>query len=105
MVSVTALWLPILLSAVFVFVVSSILHMVFTYHNSDLKGLPDEEGVREALGKFNIPPGNYFVPYAANSKERNSAEFKEKMVRWPLSLPWLKARLQWAKNCSCGLFI
>ncbi len=35
MVPLSALWLPILLSAVIVFVASSILHMLLPYHRSD----------------------------------------------------------------------
>ena len=49
MVPVTALWLPILLSAVIVFVASSILHMVLPIHKSDYRKLPEEERVRDAL--------------------------------------------------------
>ncbi len=37
MISLTELWLPILLSAVFVFIVSSILHMVISIHKGDFK--------------------------------------------------------------------
>ena len=46
--SVMELWLPILLSAVGVFVVSSIVHMALGYHKSDCKGFPDEEALLEA---------------------------------------------------------
>src|SRR5262245_8077348 len=56
MVSMLALWLPILLSAVLVFVVSSIIHMVFKYHRNDFLPLPDEDAVRAALGKQNLAP-------------------------------------------------
>ena len=48
MVSVFSLWLPILLSAVFVFVVSSIIHMVLKYHNSDFAEAPKEAEVMDA---------------------------------------------------------
>jgi len=34
MVSLAALWLPILLAAVFVFIASSIIHMVLPYHKT-----------------------------------------------------------------------
>jgi len=40
MVPLSALWLPILLSAVIVFVASSIIHMVLPYHRSDYQQLP-----------------------------------------------------------------
>jgi hypothetical protein len=51
MVALTALWLPILLSAVLVFVVSSAIHMMATWHRNDLKRLPGqgEEAVRQAI--------------------------------------------------------
>ena len=42
MVTVPALWLPILLSGVLVFVVSSIIHMVLSYHAGDSRAVPDE---------------------------------------------------------------
>jgi len=41
MVPIMSLWLPILLSAVFVFIASSIIHMVLGYHKG---GLPVLEG-------------------------------------------------------------
>lgn|GEM_PF-4561169 len=40
---ITVLWAPILLSAVFVFVVSSIIHMVLKYHANDFKKVPDQD--------------------------------------------------------------
>ena len=38
MVSLADLWLPILLSAVLVFVASSLIHMVLGWHRHDFKG-------------------------------------------------------------------
>ena len=46
MVSISALWLPILLSAVIVFVASSIIHMVLPVHRGDYRKLPEEDRVR-----------------------------------------------------------
>ena len=43
MIYISTLWLPILVSAVFVFIVSSIIHMVLKYHRNDYKQLPDED--------------------------------------------------------------
>lgn len=86
MVSLTALWLPILLSGVFVFVASSIIHMVLGYHKSDFKGLPDQDRVQEALRGFNIPPGDYFLPHADSLKESSTPEFIEKCKKGPVAL-------------------
>ena len=85
MIAITSLWLPILLSAVAVFLLSSILHMVFTYHNSDFKKLPSEDPVMDDLRKHNIPHGEYVLPYAKDNKERNTQEFKEKMNKGPVA--------------------
>jgi len=62
MVSIVSLWLPILLSAVAVFLVSSVIHMVFQYHKNDFVKLPSEDEVMDDLRKANIPPGEYHFP-------------------------------------------
>ena len=42
MVGLTSLWLPILLSAIVVFILSSVIHMFLGYHNSDYARLPGD---------------------------------------------------------------
>jgi len=86
MVSLLSLWLPILLSAVIVFVVSSIIHMMLPYHKSDFNGVKDQDDVQAALRPFKIPPGDYFLPHCANFKDRNSPEFQEKFENGPVML-------------------
>jgi hypothetical protein len=83
MISVVSLWLPILLSAVAVFILSSVIHMVFGYHNTDFKKLPSEDQVGDDLRKANIPPGDFIFPHAADMKERNSQEYKDKCEKGP----------------------
>jgi hypothetical protein len=84
MVSLSALWLPILLSAVIVFVASSIIHMVLSYHKNDVKKVPREEDVMAALRPFNIPPGDYAMPRPASMKDMGTPAFKEKMTKGPV---------------------
>jgi hypothetical protein len=84
MVSLTALWIPILLSAVLVFVVSSIIHMASPWHKNDYPRIPNEDAVRSALRPLNIPPGSYMVPRPASPKEMGSPEFAEKMKTGPV---------------------
>ena len=74
MISIAALWLPILLSAVLVFVVSSIIHMLLPYHKSDFGKVPEEDGAMDALRPFDIPPGDYVMPCAGSSQEMKSPE-------------------------------
>src|SRR5438093_10674592 len=81
-----ALWLPILLSAVIVFVASSIMHMVLAYHKSDYRKLPDEDRVTDALRSAGATPGRvYFFPYYS-FKEMKSATVIEKLKRGPVGL-------------------
>lgn len=83
-VALTSLWLPILLSAVAVFVASSLIWMVVQYHNSDWQKLPDEEGTRSALK--GIPPGQYSLPHAADNKARQSEEWQAKYAEGPAAM-------------------
>jgi hypothetical protein len=86
MVSILSLWLPILVSAIFVFIVSTAVHMVFKYHNSDFARLSDEDGVMQDLRKYNIPPGDYAMPRAVTSKEMAAPEYAEKAKNGPVAL-------------------
>jgi hypothetical protein len=61
----TSLWLAVLVSAVVVFIASSIIWMVLPLHKKDWKTLPDEDGFMRALGAMNIPPGLYSFPNCA----------------------------------------
>ena len=85
MVSLMSLWIPILLSAVIVFIVSSVIHMLLPYHRSDFGKVPSEDEVMEALRKFNIPPGDYVLPYAGSPEAMRSAEFTEKRAKGPVA--------------------
>lgn len=84
MVSLMSLWLPILVSAVFVFIVSSIIHMLLQYHNNDFRGLNDEEGVMNALRPFNLEPGEYVFPKAESHKEMAEEGFVKKLESGPV---------------------
>lgn len=83
MVPILSLWLPILLSAVAVFVISSIIHMLLPYHRSDYGELPEEDKVMEALRSFNIPPGDYVMPCPKSIKNMKTSEFIEKRTKGP----------------------
>ena len=78
------LWLPILLSSVIVFVVSSVIHMVLPWHKSDYPKVPNEEKVMDALRPLAVPPGDYMIPRPSSTQEMRSPEFAEKMKRGPV---------------------
>ena len=68
MVPVLSLLIPIALSAVFVFIASSIIHMATPWHKGDFKTIPNEGGALDALRPFNIPPGDYMAPRPASMR-------------------------------------
>jgi hypothetical protein len=104
MVPLPDLWLPILLSAVFVFVASSVIHMVLPYHKKDCLQLPGEEQVMAAMRAQGVKPGQYMFPRASSMKEASSPEMVAKLNRGPVGVltvmpngPWNmgKSLTQW----------
>jgi hypothetical protein len=84
MASIASLWLPILVSAVLVFIASSIIHMVLPYHRSDYGRLPAEDDVMDALRPFNIAPGDYLMPAPGGPEAMRSPEFIAKREKGPI---------------------
>jgi len=103
-VPVLSLWLPIVLSAVAVFLVSSLIHMLLPYHNSDFKRLPDEEKVLERLSGIDLPPGEYVFPWSDNGKEMNKPEFKAKLERGPAGFLNVFPKGCWSMGPSLALW-
>jgi hypothetical protein len=85
MVSIASLWLPIVLSAVFVFILSSVIHMLLTYHRSDVAAVPQEDQVMNALRGFSIPPGDYVMPHAGSAAGMKTPEYQEKLAKGPVA--------------------
>jgi hypothetical protein len=86
MVPIHVLWLPILLSAVIVFVASSIIHMVLPFHKTDYRKLPDEDKVLDTLRAVGVTPGReYRFPFC-KPKEMKTPEAIEKFKRGPVGL-------------------
>jgi len=84
MITPTALLLPSLVSAVLVFLVSSIIHMFTKWHANDFSRIPNEEAVLDALRPFKLAPGAYAAPRPKDMKDMGSPEFKAKSTRGPV---------------------
>lgn len=80
MILTTTLWLPILLSAVFVFVAAAIVWMALPHHRTEWKGLPNEEAARAALK--GLAPGQYVVPWCS-PEHMNDPEHLKKREEGP----------------------
>ena len=85
-VPVASLWLPILLSAIAVFVVSSILHMVLPLHRKDYRKLSNESEAMATLRKGGVAPGLYHFPWGNNPKEMSSPEMVARLKEGPVGL-------------------
>jgi len=85
MVPIAALWLPILASTVLVFVASSLMHTVLSYHKDDFRRLPDEDAFLDATSDLEIPPGDYVVPHAASTEALKSEAYRRKLKHGPVA--------------------
>ena len=114
MVPLTALWLPIIVSAVIVFVASSIMHVLLKYHEGDCRQLPDEDKVMAALRAVALSRGLYMFPYGGH-KEMKSPAMVEKYKQGPVGMmtvfpsglpPMAKFMAMWFVYCLIiGFFV
>jgi len=83
MVPLASLWLPIVVSAVIVFLASWIVHMFLPLHRGDYEKLPNEDAVLDNFRSLNIPSGQYLAPYANSPAQMQRPEYLEKRKRGP----------------------
>jgi hypothetical protein len=114
MVPLAALWLPIIVAAVIVFIASSIMHMVLPYHRSDYSQLPDEDKIRGVLRAANLKRGLYTMPFCTHKDMKSPAtteKFKEGPVGFITIMPsgppaMAKFLIQWFVFCLIiGFFV
>ncbi|MEO8671101.1 MAG: hypothetical protein ABI411_07280 [Tahibacter sp.] len=98
------LWMPILVTAVLVFIASALIHMVIRWHNSDYKKLGNEDAVRAAIRDGAAGPGQYSLPHCQDMKDMQQETMQQKFVQGPIGLLTLRkngpptmgaALLQW----------
>jgi hypothetical protein len=90
MVELSSLLLPILLSAVLVFIVSSVLHMALKYHHAGLKRFANEDEVAAAMRKGQSGPGVYHIPFCIDHKQLATPEYQKKFEEGPVGLITLR---------------
>jgi hypothetical protein len=84
MVPVMSLAIPILVSAVLVFIASFIFHMLLPFHRNDLRLLSNEGEVQDALRRLKIAPGDYAIPCAPTPADMKKPEFMDRMKKGPV---------------------
>lgn len=109
-----SLWLPVVVSAVAVFIVSAIVHMVLRYHRADFKRLSDEDSVAAAVRKVGPSPGVYAIPYCAEMAQMKDPAMRKKFEDGPVAhlivrrngLPGMGKNLaQWFLLCFLVSFV
>lgn len=75
------LWVPIVLSAVGVFIAATVAHTVLPHHHGDWAKLPDEEGFLGAV-RGKLAPGQYMFPHCDPS-QRKDPQAMERMKAGP----------------------
>lgn len=104
MTDLAALWLPIVVSAVFVFVLSSIVHMAPLWHRNDYPPVPNQDAARAAIRALGIPPGDYMMPRTFDAAEMKSQEFQAKMVEGPQLIMTVMPNQPWQMGRTLGLW-
>ena len=83
----TALWLPIVVSAIGIFAASAVIHMVLRWHQPDYRQFPNEDEIRAALRAGNSQGGGqYALPYCASPKESGTPEMQKKFAEGPIGI-------------------
>ncbi len=79
--TIMSLWLPILVSAVVIFIAGAVIWMAMPWHKTDFRKTADEEAVRAALKSTG--PGMYTVPNCPDAAAFKDPEMQQKLVDGP----------------------
>ncbi len=90
MAFVAQLWLPILLSSLFVFFASALAWMVMPHHQKEWGKLPSQDAVLAALRAQPAPPGLYTVPGVNNPADRKDPAWRAELERGPSAMITLR---------------
>ena len=84
-----ALWLPVVLSAVFVFIGSSLIWTMLKWHNGDWKRVGPEADLQEALRKAGVTTGQYMFPHmdpSATDKAAAKQAWQDRYAKGPVGV-------------------
>ena len=81
MVTITSLWLPILVSSALAWIAAALIWMVLPHHRKDWAKVSDEDAARRALK--DLEPGQYNVPHVTTRAEAETPEGRAKFDEGP----------------------
>jgi hypothetical protein len=88
-VALGALWLPIVLSAVLVFIGSSLIWTMLKWHNGDWNRVGQEADLQEALRKAGVTTGQYMFPHMdpkATDKAASKQAWMDRYAKGPVGV-------------------
>lgn len=88
-------WVPIVVSAVIVFIASFLTHMVLPLHKSEFKKLPDEDATMAGLA--GVSPDLYMFPFMSGPEDMKSPDYLAKVQKGPNGMVIL-----WPKPVNMG---
>ncbi len=104
MALLAALLLPIVLSAVAVWIASAVGWMFVGHHANDTQTLPNEPATLDTLRSCNIPPGQYSFPFMRHN-EGNTPEGREKWIKGPAGMLTVFSMPNMGKNMGLSFLI
>jgi len=85
-VSLSELWLAILVAGSLCWIASAVIHMLLKYHNADYASLANEDEVSELLRAKSLVPALYNLPYCADMQEMGSEAMQKKFNDGPVAM-------------------
>lgn len=84
-VTLTDLWMPILLGAILAWMASAAIHLALKYHNGDYRQLANEDEVAAAIRNGSPSPGLHSLPYCVDMKQMNDPAMQAKFTNGPVA--------------------
>lgn len=84
-VTLTDLWMPILLGTLLAWIASAAIHLALKYHNSDYKQLANEDEVAEAIRRGSPSPGLHSMPFCKDMSQMGEPEMQAKFTSGPVA--------------------
>ncbi|HET9293279.1 MAG TPA: hypothetical protein VFO06_03230 [Gemmatimonadales bacterium] len=98
MVSLSQLWLPILLAAVVVHLAGFVMWMAMPHHRNDWSRLPNEDGILGALRSAGVGAGQYNFPHPPTREAMKDPAFIAKCEAGPMGHLIMAAPGKWNMN-------
>ena len=109
-----SLWLPVVVSAVTVWLVSAVVHMALKYHRADYRQLADEDSIAQAVRRVGPAPGLYVMPYLMDPSRMKDPAVRKRYEEGPVALLTVlrngppamgKHLVQWFLYCLLASFV